>query len=407
MRNRTMTALVVAEVVSSTGSAMTFIALPWFVLSTGGSPTRMSVVLAAEILPLALLGLPAGVFVSRLGARTSMLVGDLARAPLIALVPVLHWVAHLGFATLLVLVFLVGTFTSPYFASQRSIIPELFGDDETAVAKASGLFGGATQLPLVVGPALGGALIGFFGTAPLLVVDGATFLFAFLVVLTLVRGGKPVPDDESSRGILAGVRYLARDPLLGPIVLTIIILDGAANCLGVAVPLLAFTRYHRSAHVAGLLFTGFGVGMVIGSVVVVKLLDRFRPLRLASAAIVLIAVPIWFVALPIAWPLVWLAVFAAGSVVPLVNAPMMGLITTRPPPAVRAKVLTAVLTASGLGGPLGRLLIGPLYKWQGNGGVWVAIAGGLTLGGLLFVAAVARSAEDIPATAISAPSRGG
>lgn len=394
MRNRTLVSLVVAEVVSSTGSAMTFIALPWFVLSTGGSPTRMSVVLAAELLPMALFGIPGGAAVSRLGARRSMLVADLLRAPLIALVPVLHWTGHLGFAALLALVFLIGTFTAPYVAAQRSIIPELFGDDETLVAKASGLFGGAAQLPLVVGPALGGALIGLMGTSPLLVVDGATFLFAFVVVLGFVRGGKRIPDDESSRGMLAGVRYLARDRLLGPIVLTIVVLDGAANGLAVAVPLLAFTRYDENPHVAGLIFTGFGVGAIAGSVVVMKLLDRIRPIKLAAFAMLGIGVPIWFVALPISWPLACVAILATGFVIPLVNAPMMGIITTRPPAAVRAKVLTAVMTASGLGGPFGRLLVGPVYRWAGNGGVWVAIAAGLTVGGLLFTAAALRSAGD-------------
>ena len=98
MRNLTLPALLTAEAVSSTGSAMTFVALPWFVLVTTGSPTKMSVVLAAEILPMALLGIPSGSVVARLGARTTMLVSDIVRAPLIALVPLLHWTGHLTFA---------------------------------------------------------------------------------------------------------------------------------------------------------------------------------------------------------------------------------------------------------------------------------------------------------------------
>ena len=143
-----------------------------------------------------------------------MLVSDLVRAPLVALVPVLHWTGHLTFSLLVLIVFVLGIFMTPYIASQRSIIPEVLGDDEKAVAKASGMFGGAQHLPIVIGPSIAGALIGWIGTAPLLVVDGATFLFAFLVVLTLVRGGKPVADDEDSRGLMAGVRYIWRDPLL-------------------------------------------------------------------------------------------------------------------------------------------------------------------------------------------------
>ncbi len=79
-----LTALVTAEIVSILGSRMTYLALPWFVLVTTGSPAKMSVVLAVEILPMALLGIPSGTVVERLGGRTTMLVCDAARAPLLA-----------------------------------------------------------------------------------------------------------------------------------------------------------------------------------------------------------------------------------------------------------------------------------------------------------------------------------
>ena len=402
-----MMALLVAEAVSSTGSAMTFVALPWFVLVTTGSATQLSIVLAVEILPLALFGIPSGSVVARLGGRRTMLVSDLVRAPLIALVPVLHWTGHLTFGLLLAIVFVLGVFFAPYASSQRTIIPELFGDDETLVAKASGLFGGASQLPIVLGPALAGALIAWIGTPALLIVDAVTFLFAFVVVLLFVRGGRRVPADDESRGVLAGVRYLSRDALLGPMTLTIIVLDGAANALAVAVPLLAFTRYDRNPHVAGWIFTGFGVGAVAGSIVVVKLLDRFAPLRLACFGIVAATLPLWIVVAPVAWGVVVAAVVACGFFVPLINAPVMGILTTRPPVALRAKVMTAVLTASGIGGPIGRLLVGPIFHAAGNSAVWIFIAGGLSIGAALFIASVlhapaAERAAAVQATATSA-----
>jgi hypothetical protein len=60
--------------------------------------------------------------------------------------------------------------------------------------------------------------------------------------------------------------------------------------------------------------------------------------------------------------------------------------------------MTAVLAASGAGGPLGRLIIGPLYRIGGNAAVWMEIAGGMTIGGLLFIAAALRAsaAGDAP-----------
>ena len=83
-------ALVAAEIVSILGSRMTYLALPWFVLVTTGSAAKMSLVLAVEILPMAIFGIPSGMVVERLGARTTMLVCDAARAPLLVALPILH-----------------------------------------------------------------------------------------------------------------------------------------------------------------------------------------------------------------------------------------------------------------------------------------------------------------------------
>lgn len=395
-RIRTLTALVVAEAVSSTGTAMTFVALPWFVLTTSGSAPRTSIVLAVEILPMALFGIPSGTVVTRLGARTTMLIADAVRAPLIVLVPVLHWTGHLTYGLLLVIVFLIGCFTAPYFASQRTIVPELFGDDEVTVTKASAAFGAATHVPVVIGPALAGVLVAWWGAPSLMVVDGATYLFAFLTVLVFVHAGKRIATPEEDSGILAGVKYLARDRLLGPATLTVIVLDGAAGAIAVAVPLLAYTRYGQNAHVAGWLFAGFGVGAIAGSVVAAKLVEHFVPLRVACVGVLLAVVPLWLVIFDISWPLACAAVIVCGFFIPWINSPALALVTTRPPVALRAKVLTAVMTASGLGSPIGRLLVGPIYSDHGNAGVWVFIAGGMSLGALLFVAAVVASRELRP-----------
>src|SRR6188768_3992494 len=83
-------ALVLVETISVFGTRMTYLALPWFVLVTTDSPGKMSLVLAAEILPMAVLGIPSGSVVQRLGSRTTMLVADAARAPILASIPLLY-----------------------------------------------------------------------------------------------------------------------------------------------------------------------------------------------------------------------------------------------------------------------------------------------------------------------------
>ena len=127
LRSRPLLALLTGEAVSSLGSQMTFLALPWFVLVTTGSAARMGIVLAAELVPVALLGIPSGAVIARYGARRTMMVADLCRAPVLAAVPFLHSLGMLDFWLLLVLVALVGVFIAPSFAAQRLVLPELVG----------------------------------------------------------------------------------------------------------------------------------------------------------------------------------------------------------------------------------------------------------------------------------------
>jgi hypothetical protein len=60
LRRRGLAALLASEVVSMSGTAMTLVALPWFVLATTGSPARTSIVMAGAAAGLAVCGIPGG-----------------------------------------------------------------------------------------------------------------------------------------------------------------------------------------------------------------------------------------------------------------------------------------------------------------------------------------------------------
>ena len=175
---------------------MTFLALPWFVLVTTGSAAKMSIVLAVEILPIALLGIPSGALVARLGARTTMVLGDAGRAPLMLAIPLLHEAGLLSFPLLLVCVFALGCFFAPYFSSQRLILPELVGDDEATVAQANAVVEGTQRATALLGPALAGILIAVIGAANVLYVDAASYFISFLILVTLVPRRPPVPAER-------------------------------------------------------------------------------------------------------------------------------------------------------------------------------------------------------------------
>ena len=390
LRNRSLAALLVAELVSLTGSSMTFVALPWFVLVTTGSTAKMGWVLAAELVPVGLLGIPAGGVIGRLGAKVTMNVSDAARIPLMTAIPILHWTGHLSFPLLLALVFAMGCFLAPYYASSRLVLPEVVGEDEQLVAQGSAFVQAANQLTQLGGPVLGGLLIAWISAPAVLLIDACTYAFSFLVILLFVRAGKRVAPDESARGVFAGIRYLARDKLLGPTLAAASILNLVAQGLIATLPVLVFRRYGADAKIVGFLFAAFGAGALVGSVLAAQIVRKVPLMRLAAVGILAMALPLWALAISMPWWLVIVVLAAFGLCAPLVNAPMIAVLTVRTPEALRPKVMTAVMTISGVVGPLGFLAAAQSLQYVSLTVVFLVVAVGFTIGAFAFSIAVTR-----------------
>ena len=293
IRDRSILALVGAEVVSQIGSQMSALALPWFVLVTTGSATKMGLVFAAELLPVAVLGIPSGAVVQKLGARSSMLLADLVRAPLVALVPLLHELGALSFGILLAIAGAHGLFSTAYFTCQRLILPEVVGENEQLIAQANSVIEGATSVTQFLGPALAGVFIAWLGAANVLWLDAASYLVSFLIVLAFVRVHGKTPQGEEARGIWAGLRYVRRDRLVAQASLSSLVYGFLFRILTASFPVLAFEQYDRNPRVAGWLAAWFGVGAVAGSAAAYRLVTQVAPMRLAALAAIGIAAPLW------------------------------------------------------------------------------------------------------------------
>jgi MFS family permease len=397
LRNRWLLAVVAAQIVSGLGSRMTFLALPWFVLATTGSAAKMGVVLAVEMAPVALLGIPSGALVARLGALSSMRIADLARVPLMASIPALHAAGLLSFPLLLAIVFLIGCFLAPFSASQRVVLAELVGDDDpAALAQANAVVEGGNTITSLLGPAVAGVLIALVGPTNLLYVDAATFALSFLTLTLFVPRRPPVPQTDDSRGLLAGLRFFLQDALLWRIGATSVCIHFFGTALAISLPVLAYVEYGQSPRLAGLFFAALGGGALLGTLVAMRLLPRFQPLRLAAVAIMALVLPIWLLGLDLpAWGVV-LVLFASGVPQPLVNAPTISLITAKAPAALRPKVMTALMTIAMLAGPLGILAAGPLLEQLGPRTVFLFIAGGLTVFAAFFAWVAVRYGDPRP-----------
>jgi MFS family permease len=401
VRTTSVWALVAAEVVSILGTRMTYLALPWFVLVTTGSPSRMTVVLAVEMIPMALFGVPSGTLVQHYGARTVMLVSDFVRVPLMVSIPVLHAAGALSFGVLLVLVFLLGCFMAPYFASQRVILPELVGEDERAMSQANSMIEGGTAFAALAGPALAGILIPFLDAPTILYIDAATYAVAFLLVLLFVPKREPVPVQETG-GVLAGLRFVFTDSLLTPLTVIVVAFGFLSAGISAALPFYAFDEF-ESARVAGFFYTALGAGALVGTVFAVMFVRRVKPLRLAGLAILGFALPLWV--LPFQPPLavIFPALFVATLFTPLVNGPLVGVLTKRTPAALRAKMMTAVITLSTLAAPGGFLAAGQVIERWGVVPVFAIVVVGVSVLALAFSFIVLTHRDEEAALAEGEP----
>ena len=398
LRDRRLAALLAAEVVSSVGTQMTWLALPWFVLRTTGSAERMTWVIIAEVVPIAVFGFWGGAFAARLGTRRTMLVCDLARAPLLAAIPALHAAGLLPFPLLLLLVAATGIFIAPYFSVQRAIVPELVGEDEHRVAEATALFQAASRSAIFVGPIAAGLLIAVIGNANVLYVDAATYLVSFTLVALFVHPPE-VATEGPPRGALSGVRFLFGDRLLRVWTPAFTLVDVSWQLIFASLPVLVVTEYGANPRVLGVLMGALGGGALVGAFVSIPAVRRFPALTLGSTAFVLQMASLWLLAVPGSWLVPLLGMALAGFFMSNVNAPIQTLVMLRMPREVRTQGIAAFGVLQCICSPLGLLLAGWALARYDTRSVLTVVLALDTIAVVTFVAAALGERASLAAAA--------
>ena len=390
LRHRGLLGLLARDVVSITGSQMTWLALPWLVLTTTGSAARMAVVLAVESASLAIFGFLSGNVVARLGPRRTMLVADAVRAPLVALVPLLHALDALSFPLLLAIVAAISAFATPSLASKATLLPDLVGEDERVLSEANALLQGASRLTIVLGPPLAGALIAVIGATNVLLIDAVTFVVGFALVGLLVPGGGRVEQDAESRGLTAGLRFLARDRLLRPWTTAVVIGDVGWIVLFAAMPVLVLSRFGEEPALLGWIWGAWGAGALVGNVVAFRIVGSVDGLLLASVGEIAMVAPLWLLVVDVPALAVVAAMAVSGLVNGLINPPVHTIFQLRTPRALRAKVWSVVIAATAVLSPLALVAAGPALDAAGFRPVLLVVLVVQTVACVAFAAAGLR-----------------
>jgi predicted MFS family arabinose efflux permease len=286
LRVRDFRLLWVGSLVSSLGSWLLILAIPAHVFLVTGSLRDTGLTLAAQYLPLLLLGPVAGVFTDRWDRRRLMIAINLFRAAAVALMllgtsPGRYWVLYAA----LIAESSGGVLYAPAWLAHT---PAIVGTGNL-LSSANSLNAVADGAVRLVGGPLGGLLLTACGIKWLICADALSYLVsAAAVFMTSRSAGRRTRRRATIGGVArdlgAGVRVLRDQPVARALLpVTIIFLAANASLSAVLIP-FGVQRLGGSEH-TGFLLSGLGVGFLLGASVVRALLDRVQPRSLLTASL--------------------------------------------------------------------------------------------------------------------------
>ncbi len=378
--------LFLARTISNIGNGVAPIAIAFGVLSLpGATPTSLSIVLAAQALPLVLVLPIGGVIADRLGRARVIAVTDIILSAFVMTTAVLFLTGNATVALLAILGAISGCLNALWWPAMSGLVPDVV--EEEHLQPANAFVSVASNGGLIAGNAIGGLLVALVGSGWAIAVDSLSFLVAGALVFSMRDVSTPHRSGESTLADLAhGWRvfwsYRWVVVVVGAFSFIVMVWRGAEEVMG---PVLAREIYGGAAGWA-LIMTFQSIGLLLGAIVASRLRVR-RPLVIGLLAT--LALPLWLITLALGLPLIWVAVgsFAFGVSLELLAVWWFTAMQTNIPREALSRVSAYDAMGSLMFGPIGLALAGPLIAGVGARAAFfiaAAVSAAAVLGALLF-----------------------
>ena len=384
----------IGQAFSLVGSSVLGFALAWWLTELTGSATVLATATLVAVLPQVFLGPLVGAYVDRWNRRVVMIVADTVVALFALWLAYLFWadriqIWHVYVASLLRAV--GGCFHWPAMqASTALMVPD---EHLTRVAGLNQTIQGALN---VIGPPLGALLVGLLPFEGIMLMDVGTAVLAVLP-LFFVHIPEPQRASASTEGegataaqsssiwaeVHEGLRYVLGWPGLTAVVIMAMILNFVMNPAFALMPLLVTDHFGGDAPQLGWLQAAWGVGLVLGGLILSAWGGFRRRIYTSLTALVIEGIGTALVGLAPANAL-WLAVggmFIGGMMNALVNGPFFALLQSAVEPEKHGRVFMLVASLSSAAFPLSLVIAGPVADavgvrpWYMVGGIVCAAVG--------------------------------
>jgi MFS family permease len=289
--------------ISELGSQVSQLAIPIVAaIALHASPIVFSLLTVFGFLPFIFFALPAGAWVDRMRRKPILIVGDSARAVLLATIPITYAFGALTIWQLLAIQFVVGVFTVFFDVAYQSYLPQLVHRDHLIDGNAKLQL--TVSIAQVAGPSLSGGLIAAITAPYAIVADAISFVIStgFLLRIrkteTLPERAQGDPKPRMWPEVKEGLNWILHNPYLRRIAAC----TGSSNffaTMGFAIFVLYALRVlHLQPWEIGFVFGAGSVGAIVGALVVNRIQKRIGVGPTIIAMSVLFSVPA--IAVPLA-----------------------------------------------------------------------------------------------------------
>ena len=360
--------------ISYIGTWMQTVGAQWLLVDAPNAATLVSLVQAANTLPVMLLALPGGVLADSFDRRWLLFTVQAYFFIVGVLLTVLTVAGLMPPALLLAFTFAIAIGAAVQLPTWQAMIPQLVPRSQLRAATRLEMVG--VNLARAAGPALAGLVIAGFGVP---VVFGLNTLSVVFLAAALLLWRRRATGSEDTRerfvpALRAGGRYVWHEPVVRRILLRVMLFIPPGMALWALLPLIASQRLGLGAAGYGALFGALGAGAIVAALVLGRVRDHLSTSGLLTAAAVLFAAALTVIVLLTNFLAALVILVFAGlawtAVISTLNAELQLFL----PVWVRARGLAIYMVAF-----TGSMTVGAL--------LWGLIAEGLGLRLTFFIAA--------------------
>lgn len=358
LRHRLFRLVYVGSIGTALGYTMQTTVAAWVMATLTTSTWMVALVQTASTLPALLFGLVAGALADIVDRRRLILVTQVLLLAATLMLGLLTLSGLVGPGLLLALTFLVGAGLSLYLPAQQASTNDLVDRDELPRAVALGAV--AFNLARAVGPALAGGIAAAVGSGSAMLAASLCFTLMIVAALRMPRRERTLPGVPETvlSGVMSGLRFARHSPAMRALVARNVSFSVCAAAFWALLPVIARDQLQLGAGGYGVLSAGFGVGAIVGALVIPGQLQRrsLQAVVTAGAGLWVLAIGLVAVANHVAPALV--GAFGCGAAWVSVLASLSAGTQSSAPAWVRARAVSVNLVANQVSLALGSAVWG-------------------------------------------------